>query len=154
METLKKKAYIFASIFALSNKLQVIGDKFDKELTVKQWLLLAGIFNSGKGAPTLTEVASLIGSSRQNVKKMAVALERAGFVNLEKDGSDARILRINPTDKCREHIEKRGKREIEFLERLFIGFDILAIDGFSNGISKLEKNIAETGDLYDYEDKD
>ena len=39
METLKKKAYIFASIFALSNKLQVIGDKFDKELTVKQWLL-------------------------------------------------------------------------------------------------------------------
>jgi len=68
METLKKKGYIFASIFTLSNRLQVIGDKFDKDLTVKQWLLLAGILNSGKKAPTLTEVAAIIGSSRQNVK--------------------------------------------------------------------------------------
>ncbi|HNV34826.1 MAG TPA: MarR family transcriptional regulator [Bacillota bacterium] len=154
METLKKKGYIFASIFTLSNRLQVIGDKFDKDLTVKQWLLLAGILNSGKKAPTLTEVAAIIGSSRQNVKKMAVALEKAGFVNLEKDENDARILRINPTDMCWEHIKKREKREIEFLERLFTGFDIQTLDGLCKGISELERNIAEMGDGNDYEEKD
>ena len=46
MDYLEKKAYIFGSFFSLSNKLQAIGDKFDKNLTIKQWLLVVSIFKS------------------------------------------------------------------------------------------------------------
>jgi len=143
MGDLQKKAFIFGSIFTLSNKLQVLGDKFDKSLTIKQWILLAGVFKSESEAPTITEIAKLIGSSRQNVKKMAVILEKSGFVSFEKDQTDARILRICLTEKCKEYLKQREKREEEFLESLFEGFSINEINALACGISKLERNLIE-----------
>jgi len=74
MNYLEKKAYIFGSIFALSNKLQTLGDKFDRGLTVKQWLLLISIFKCESDSPTISEVAALIGNSRQNITPVLLSL--------------------------------------------------------------------------------
>ena len=86
------QATAFGTIFVLANKLQILGDRLDPRLTVKQWLLLAGIASTADGQPTLSTLATRIGSSRQNVKKMAIILEREGFVSLSKDPQDARAL--------------------------------------------------------------
>ncbi|MFA5636708.1 MAG: MarR family transcriptional regulator, partial [Anaerovoracaceae bacterium] len=75
MDSLKDKAFIFGSIFTLSNRLQILGDRLDRNLTVKKWLLLAGIHNCRNSSPSISEVAIIIGNSRQNVKKMLVKLE-------------------------------------------------------------------------------
>jgi len=40
MNDIAEKAHILGSVFILANRLQVLGDKFDENLTVKQWLLL------------------------------------------------------------------------------------------------------------------
>lgn len=141
MDDVRDKAYIFGSIFTLSNKLQVLGDKFDKNLTVKQWLLLAGIYKSRSEMPTISEVAGIIGNSRQNVKKMLVILEKEGFVRIENDPNDARVQKIKLTEKCLSHMQQREKRELEFLEQLFEGLEPAEIQGMIRGISKLEKNI-------------
>lgn len=141
MDFEKEKAYIFGMIFTLSNRLQVLGDKFDRNLTIKQWLLLVAIFQSERDAPTISEVASLIGNSRQNIKKMALILERDGFITIQKDLQDARILRIRLTKKCVDYFKQREERELEFLEKLYDGFSSELIQGFANGISKLEENI-------------
>lgn len=154
MDDLKEKAYIFGSIFTLSNKLQSLGDKFDKNLTVKQWLLLAGIFKSNSNSPTISEVADLIGNSRQNVKKMVLILEKRGFVMLQKDLKDARILRISLTEKCKEYLLKREKSETEYLEQLFEDFNSDEIKALADGISKLEKSIVKKERSYNYEDKE
>jgi len=154
MDHLKEKTYIFGSIFTLSNKLQSLGDKFDKNLTIKQWLLLAGIFKSDSDSPTISEVASLIGNSRQNVKKMVLILEKEGFVTLIKDSNDARILRISLTKKCRDYLLQREKKELKFLLQLFDGFSSNEIKALVNGISKLEKNIVQMARLYNHEEKE
>lgn len=153
MENTKKKAFIFGSIFTLSNKLQIIGDKFDKRLTVKQWLLLAGIHSSQNKNPTISEVAGIVGNSRQNVKKMLLILEKSGFVTIENDPNDARVQKIKITDECLHYLRQRENRELEFLEQLFEGFESDEINGLMQGILKLEKNIFRLEGLYHDEEK-
>lgn len=148
MENLEEKSYVFGGIFILANRLQVLGDKLDESLTVKQWLLLIGILKNEAGSPTISEVANFIGNSRQNVKKMALILEKKGFLVLKKDSKDARILRMSVTSKCKEHLNQRGPRELEFLEKLYEGFDSDLIRGLNNGITKLEENIASMEENY------
>lgn len=154
MNNIKDKAYIFGSIFTLSNKLQVLGDKFDRNLTVKQWLLLAGIYKSRNNMPIISEIAGLIGNSRQNVKKMVLILEKEGFVTIEKDSNDTRAQKVRLTKKCLDYLLQREKRELKFLVQLFEGFQSSEIKDLVNGISKLEKNIVKMERLNNNDEKE
>lgn len=140
MNGLEPKAYIFATIFTLSNRLQVLGDEFDKNITIKQWLFALGV-SRFKEPPTISEVANFIGYSRQNAKRIASALHKSGFVTISKDKNDARALRIELTPKCIEYFAERKKREVEFLEELFTGFDAKLTCNFYRGITRLDQNI-------------
>lgn len=140
MNELKQKAYIFGTIFTLSNKMQVLGDGFDKNITTKQWLFIIGV-STFQEPPMISELANFIGYSRQNAKRIATALQESGYVIITKDEKDARILRIELTRKCRDYFEKRDKREIEFLEKIFTGFDSELVQGLFDGLARLEMNI-------------
>lgn len=143
MDSLKSKAIIFGKIFTISNRLQLLGDKLDNRMTVKQWLLVTGILNSSEENPTLSEVARIIGSSRQNVKKLLLILEKQGFVLLNKDERDARAVRVSLTDACRRHLEFRNEMETGFIGSLFDGMDEEKIESLKKSIEALEKNINE-----------
>lgn len=140
MNELEEKAYIFASIFALSNKLQVLGDAFDENITIKQWLFIVGVSKFSE-PPTISEVAKFIGYSRQNAKRMAVALDERGYVTITKDRNDARALRITLTQKCTEYFTQRSDREVEFLNKLFTGFDANLTNDVYKGLTRLADNI-------------
>ena len=140
MNQLEQKAYIFGTIFTLSNKLQVLGDEFDENITTKQWLFILGVSKFDE-APTISEVANFIGYSRQNAKRIASDLQEIGYVIITKDKNDARAQRIELTPKCVEYFEKRDKREIEFLERIFTGFDAEMTNCVYKGLVRLEHNI-------------
>jgi len=144
MNELQKKAYIFATIFTLSNRLQTLGDEFDKNFTTKQWLFIVAV-SRFKEPPTITEVANFIGYSRQNAKRIAADLEKAGHIMLQKDENDARALRITINPQCMEYFKKRDKREIEFLEQVFTGFDEELTNNVYEGIVKLEQNVKAMG---------
>lgn len=140
MDELEEKAYIFASIFALANKLQVLGDAFDKNITIKQWLFIVGVSKFSE-PPTISEVANFIGYSRQNAKRIAVALDERGYITIIKDKNDARALRITLTQKCTEYFTKRSDRELEYLNRLFTGFDADLTHDVYKGLTRLAENI-------------
>jgi DNA-binding MarR family transcriptional regulator len=148
MDELAQKAFIFASIFTVSNKLQTLGDKLDPQITIKQWLLLAAIANSTVEAPSLSEISALIGTSRQNVKKMALLLEKQGFVNIRRDANDARVLRVAQTAKCVEHFKSRYNMELEFLEKLFRDVDADLLSRLYHGLIKLSNNISVMEEQY------
>jgi len=154
MDNINEKAYIFGTIFTMANRLQILGDKFDEHLTMKQWLLLASISKIGSDAPTISEVAIQIGSSRQNVKKMASILEREGFLILQKDSKDARVVRVRITKKCVDYFAQREKRELKFLEELYDGFDTKLVTGLFHGLSKMAVNIIEMENQYATEEKE
>ena len=141
MNQMDKQAYIFGGVLALANRLQALGDKLDEHITLKQWLFIAVIFKSEHASPTISEVAELIGYSRQNVKKMAVALEKRGFVSLMKDEYDARIFRIHLTPKCAVYFQTRAEKEGQFMKHLFEGFSEERTDALYKGIMQLAENI-------------
>lgn len=143
MSDVQEGAYAFGTIFVLANRLQILGDQVDPKLSVKQWLFLAGITRSDSEAPALSELAARIGSSRQNVKKMAILLESRGFITMSRDEADARVLRLALTDYCKQYLKQREQAEIGFLENLFEGFEPQELADLSRTLRKLDGNAVQ-----------
>ncbi len=141
MSDLEQNAYIFASIFTLANKLYVLGNRFDRNVTVKQWLFLVCVSKFDE-PPNMSEVADFVGYTRQNAMRLATALQKRGYVEIQKDRNDARAWRILLTPKCRSYFSKRGGKETEFLTKLFDGFDADQTAAVFKGLITLERNIA------------
>jgi DNA-binding MarR family transcriptional regulator len=103
-DALAIRAEAFGSLFVIMAHLSRRADRelADLGLTTRQWLLLAVLTNALPGSrPSLSEAAEKYGSSRQNVKQVALGLEARGFVRLVPDPADARTTRIELTDKVR-----------------------------------------------------
>lgn len=150
MEILEKQKYIFGSLFLLANKLQVTGDQYMGRdgMTTKQWFLTAMISQFGDNPPTLSEVADLMGSSRQNVKQLALKLEEKDFLRIEQDEHDARALRLKLTEKSQEFWDKREDKDSQFISDLFEDFNQEEIDVLYNGFNKLFEKIEKIGKSY------
>lgn len=110
---------IFSSIFILQNRMQTAGEKLQTEISMKQWLLLA-MTDCCSEERTLTNVGNLMGCSRQNVKKLVLALEKKGFVRLLSGRNNSVIIEL--TDKVKKYAEEIGERHFETLKLLFADF--------------------------------
>lgn len=145
MNIIDMQKYIFGSIFLASNRLQVLGDQYLglEGMTTKQWFLTVMISQFGENPPTLSEVAELVGNSRQNVKQLALKLEEKGFLNICKDDRDARALRLKLTDKSREFWERRSTQDDEYIAALFKELSGEEITCMSKGFGKLMKKIEQ-----------
>jgi DNA-binding MarR family transcriptional regulator len=143
VEDLNKKKYIFGSLFLLSNRLQTIGDQYLGEagITTKQWLLNVMLAQLGDKSPTLSEVTEVIGSSRQNVKQLALKLEDKGFLTIEKDEEDARALRLKLTEKSKTFWRGRHEQDNEYIKNLFKELTPEEVDAICSGFNKLFKGI-------------
>lgn len=105
------KKLLFAGIFIQENRLHAVFDKYN-DMSVKQWLLLAAceVFNE---PPDLSSLASVMGCSRQNVKKIAICLERDGYILLKKSASDARAVCVVRTEKGKHYtLEREEYRKV------------------------------------------
>lgn len=111
---------IFSSIFILQNRMQTAGEKIQTNISMKQWLLLAMI-ECCPEAPTLTNLGYLMGCSRQNVKKLASALEKQGFVSLFQGKGNSVCVKI--TDKAIAYGKEMEERNSYTLQLLFADFD-------------------------------
>ncbi len=114
---------IFTLIFMLSNQLQAIGDTFFDEVSTKQWFILLVLNIMDGYLPTLGELSHAVGSSHQNVKQLVLKLEQKGYVEISKDETDARRLRIKLTPKSEEFHQLYQEKSIRFMNRLFDGFN-------------------------------
>ena len=148
MDIIDKQKFIFGSIFLLANKLQVIGDQYlgRDGITTKQWFLTAMISQFQDNHPTLSEVAELMGSSRQNVKQLALKLEEKGFISMEKDDQDGRALRLKLTENFKTFWESRENEDDQFIKELFTDLSEEEIYIMFSSFNKLLKNIEQIED--------
>lgn len=142
-DNLNTKKLIFGSFFLLANKLQSIGDQLLGEFTTKQWFLTAVVESFGETHPTLSEVSKVVGSSRQNVKQLAIKLEDKGFLLLEKDEQDSRVLRLTLTEKCKAYWKDRQVEDEQFVKALFADLSDDEINSIFGGIKKIYQKISE-----------
>ena len=92
---------LFGRLFVLSQHLTRRADEALARfgLTSRQWLLLAVLSRAFPGtSPTLTEAARVYGTSRQNVKQVALQLAARGYLDLLPDPADRRATRLVLTE--------------------------------------------------------
>ena len=97
------QADVFGSLFVVLAHLTRRTDAAleDLGLTSRQWLLLAVLARGFEGRrPSLTEAGDLYGTSRQNVKQIALGLEARGYLRLVADPADGRTTLLELTEQA------------------------------------------------------
>ena len=113
---------IYGSLFALVNEIQAAGDKYVENITMRKEFLLICLSLFEDYAPTLQELASVFGSSYQNVKRMANQLEEERYLEIRRDSLDRRKIRIYLNEaKYKELTSNLYNGNSEFMDKLYKG---------------------------------
>ena len=110
---------VFSSIFILQNRIQTACEKLQTQISMKQWLLIAMALSCPEPR-TLTGIGELMGCSRQNVKKLALALESKGFVTLSQGSNNS--VQIELTQRAQGYFTDIAQRQSETVKLLFSEF--------------------------------
>ena len=109
---------IFSTIFIAGNRLQTSFDRADGQVTMKQFMLLTMLRQSGEDM-TFTQLGELLGCSRQNIKKLAASLEKKGLVTISRNPRDGRACVISPTEKLAAYFRQAAQLHTKKLGDLF-----------------------------------
>lgn len=125
LDLMKDQKFVFGAIHIVANKKETLMERELKEygITFKQWFLMVVIQNSFDTPPTLNETAKVMGSSHQNVKKIATILEEKGYITFEKDRKDSRAKRIKLTENSYKLSEIIQGKAAVFTSTLFQGIE-------------------------------
>lgn len=90
-------------------------------ITVQQGALLSWIEAQAE-SPTIGQVAAGLGMTHQNVKQIALALERKGFVEITVDEVDRRARRLVLTERHRRFWRQRNPDDFAAIEGWLAGW--------------------------------
>lgn len=145
----RQQKAIFSTLFIAGNRLQTLFDARIPEVSLKQFMLLTLVRQSREPLP-LTQLGELLGCSRQNVRKLADALAKKGFVTLAPSPRDARALCISLTERADAffaHDFSRYEAELGELFAVYTNEERAALFALLTrlyaGIDRLERHIAE-----------
>jgi len=101
----------FRLMVLVAQELRTLMDQLLREdgLTTQQAALTSVV--EALGAPSLSEAAHALGTTHQNAKQIAAALERKGFLRIAADKHDARVRRLHTTAKSRRHWKRRSPED-------------------------------------------
>jgi DNA-binding MarR family transcriptional regulator len=134
---------VFARLFKVANALQVFLDRTLHEygITGKQLFLMIVIGSFAPEAPSFKETAERGGSSYQNVKQLALKLEKSGYLRIVQDPNDARTKRLVTTARAEAFWAERSSRDIEAMDALFQGFSLQELQEFLDYLFRIEAQI-------------
>lgn len=92
---------------------------------------------------TLTQLGKLLGCSRQNIKKLAYALEKKGFVNIIQSSTDLRVLTLTMTKKAQDYFQTVFIAYEKQLNYLFEGYSSQEIGQLFHLLTKLYEGIEQ-----------
>jgi DNA-binding MarR family transcriptional regulator len=113
----------FGGLFFVANALETTADRHLAPwgMTIKQWQLSLVLEKYGDRGQSLGRLAGEIGTSRQNVKQLALQLERKGLCSLARDAADSRVIRIRALPEARDFWNGMEARNLAFLRQVFEG---------------------------------
>ena len=111
---------LFGGAFILANKLQLVADKKARGLSTKQWFLLRNLKDlSMESLPTITMLAKETDTSRKNVSKMLLALQKQGYVILRDNELDRRSQTVEMTMEGHGVLNQMAFKSTSFFDELF-----------------------------------
>ena len=140
-ERLEMEKYILIVLFLIQQRWGYIINKdlANDQITTKQWLMMIVMANAFQNPPSMQEVADAMSTTHQNVKQLATRLEDRGFLKIERDPNNRRILRLKVTEECHIFWEKRAPEDMKTINKHFEGLTDTEIRFLFEIMAKLEK---------------
>ena len=101
---------------------------------------------------TFTQLGALLGCSRQNIKKLAEALVKKGFVTIRRSARDGRALCVCPTEKADAYFQNDFARYQEELGYLFEVYTEEEVETLFTLLTRLYAGIKHLEERIDYEE--
>lgn len=137
-----KQYILFGGAFILANKMQLVADRMVEGLSTKQWFLLRNLKDLPlEPPPTITKLAKETDTSRQNVSKMLVGLQRQGYVVLCGNSEDRRSQVIEITEQGSQILAQVAEEANPFFEELFLGISRKECEAAGRVIIKMIENL-------------
>ncbi|AHC14894.1 MarR family winged helix-turn-helix transcriptional regulator [Salinispira pacifica] len=145
-EELEYQRSIFGHLFRTANILQIFLDRGleGEDVTSKQLFLMIVVGNFGEKGPTVTQAAEKAGSSYQNVKKLALHLERSGYLRIVSDEDDRRAKRLVMTRRAKDFWQQREQQDARNFMELFRDFRFGELEKFNEYLLRLESQIEKS----------
>lgn len=143
----------YASLIAVSNKLQTAGDSYSVDLTSKQLMTLLAILHIPEGDATIINIAGKLGTTKQNAARIIKSLEKKKYISVVPSEKDKRAVNVVFTEagirslsKNTKDVKKNfmddifrdfNKKELETLWQLLkklYSYDGVSMDGFEKRI--------------------
>jgi len=139
----------YATLFSVSNKLQIKGDKILASLTMRQLMTMIAIIHLPKGEASLNGIAKKMGTSKQNTKQLVDALEKKGFVKVIPSEKDKRAYNIVVNEEKQNDFVECYMRGMNFLVEIFKGFTEPELEAFWDMLKRLYCFDGETQDGFE-----
>lgn len=113
----------YATLFTLTNKIQIEGDRYLGILTSRQYMTILSILHLPEEETTLNNIARKMGTSKQNINRLVSNLEKSGYVEVVPSPHDKRAINVKITDLGREVMITCSKIGINFMADVFHEFN-------------------------------
>ena len=126
-----------ASLFSVTNKLQMQGDKYLKDLTIRQMLAIPAIIHALTGKATINHIAKALGTTKQNAKQIVDALAKKNYVSVAPSELDKRAVNITVTPGSEQAFGLCSERTDIFLADIFHDFTTEDLEALCTLLNKL-----------------
>lgn len=113
-------------------------------VTAQQAVLLSWI-EARAAPPTLGEVAIGLAMTHQNVKQIAAALERKGFLEIVVDGEDRRVRRLVLTARHRRFWKRRNRNDHSQVQSWLAAYDDEEVRTMLRLLGRLHRHLKTLG---------
>ena len=127
----------YATLFSLTNKLQVKGDSYLKRLTSRQLMTMIAIAHLAEDQRTLNNIARKLGTTKQSVKQLITILEKKGYVVTVPSQRDKRAVNVEMTKSGKRVTLECGESGMKFFADLFRDFTSEEMEVLWNLLKKL-----------------
>jgi DNA-binding MarR family transcriptional regulator len=99
----------YATLIAVSNKLQTAADSYSDDLTIKQLLTLLAILHIPEGEATIISIAGKLSTTKQNATRIIKSLEKKNYIKVVPSEKDKRAVNVVLTEAGILSISKNSK---------------------------------------------
>ncbi|MDE5742244.1 MAG: MarR family transcriptional regulator [Oscillospiraceae bacterium] len=135
-ENMDKRLIAYVNIFICANRLQTLMDRGMEDITAKQWLALT-VMEIFPDPPTLKELSEISGVTHQSMRQIVDRLEERGLLEVRRDETDGRAIRLVKTKAAEKIRERDIERNYGFVFEFFSCLDETETEMFCNALEKL-----------------
>ncbi|MDD3340380.1 MAG: MarR family transcriptional regulator [Lachnospiraceae bacterium] len=130
-------AQTYATFFSVTNKLQILGDSYLENVTVRQYMILLAIAHLSEDDTTLVNIARKLGTSKQSANKLLTNLQNKGYIASTPSKRDKRAINVAITETGIQVLLECSKKSVEFMADIFNDFTCKELETLWNLLKKL-----------------